>query len=153
MSDLQYGQTGFRFVRIELLEGAPATVQNVFAVSTLPEFDTEASIRTDDEELNEILRTAAYTLKLNFQKGYIWDGIKRDRLVWCGDLNPEILTSLYLFGDTENIRKYCYEKFRHSLCHGWADRLVKTAKNAGCKYITLTTRHHDGFQGIPSVFA
>ena len=27
----------------------------------------------------------------------------------------------------------------------WADRLVKTAKNAGCKYITLTTRHHDGF--------
>ena len=104
MSDLQYGQTGFRFVRIELLEGAPVTVQNVFAVSILPEFDAEASIRTDDEELNEILRTSAYTLKLNFQKGYIWDGIKRDRLVWCGDLNPEILTSLYLFGDTENIR-------------------------------------------------
>lgn len=27
----------------------------------------------------------------------------------------------------------------------WATELVKTAKNAGCKYITLTTRHHDGF--------
>ncbi len=27
----------------------------------------------------------------------------------------------------------------------WAKDLVKTAKNAGCKYITLTTRHHDGF--------
>ncbi len=27
----------------------------------------------------------------------------------------------------------------------WATALVKTAKNAGCKYITLTTRHHDGF--------
>ncbi len=27
----------------------------------------------------------------------------------------------------------------------WAKELVKTAKNAGCKYITLTTRHHDGF--------
>ena len=27
----------------------------------------------------------------------------------------------------------------------WASALVKTAKNAGCKYITLTTRHHDGF--------
>lgn len=27
----------------------------------------------------------------------------------------------------------------------WAKRLVKTAKAAGCKYITLTTRHHDGF--------
>ena len=27
----------------------------------------------------------------------------------------------------------------------WAKQLVKTAKAAGCKYITLTTRHHDGF--------
>ena len=25
----------------------------------------------------------------------------------------------------------------------WAKQLVSTAKNAGCKYITLTTRHHD----------
>ncbi len=27
----------------------------------------------------------------------------------------------------------------------WARQLVKTAKRTGCKYITLTTRHHDGF--------
>ena len=27
----------------------------------------------------------------------------------------------------------------------WAKKLVKTAKATGCKYITLTTRHHDGF--------
>ena len=27
----------------------------------------------------------------------------------------------------------------------WAKRLVATAKAGGCKYITLTTRHHDGF--------
>ena len=27
----------------------------------------------------------------------------------------------------------------------WATELVRAAKNAGCKYITLTTRHHDGF--------
>ena len=27
----------------------------------------------------------------------------------------------------------------------WAKELVETAKAAGCKYITLTTRHHDGF--------
>ena len=27
----------------------------------------------------------------------------------------------------------------------WAKDLVKIAKKAGCKYITLTTRHHDGF--------
>lgn len=27
----------------------------------------------------------------------------------------------------------------------WAEQLVKAGKKAGCKYITLTTRHHDGF--------
>lgn len=104
MSDLQFGQTGFRFVRLELLSKEPATLQNVFAVSHLPVFEREAKIVTDDNLLNEIIDTAIYTLKLNFQNGYIWDGIKRDRLVWCGDLHPEILTSLYAFGDNDNIK-------------------------------------------------
>ena len=27
----------------------------------------------------------------------------------------------------------------------WAKKLVATAKETGAKYITLTTRHHDGF--------
>ncbi len=27
----------------------------------------------------------------------------------------------------------------------WAEQLVQLARDAGCKYITLTTRHHDGF--------
>ena len=27
----------------------------------------------------------------------------------------------------------------------WAEELVSTAKSAGCRYITLTARHHDGF--------
>ena len=27
----------------------------------------------------------------------------------------------------------------------WANDIVSTAKSAGAKYITITTRHHDGF--------
>ena len=103
LSDLTYGQTGFRFVRIELLSENPVTIRNIFAINTLPYFEKEAMIKTSDEQLNKIIETAAYTLKLNFQNGYIWDGIKRDRLVWCGDLHQEIVTSLYLFGDNKNI--------------------------------------------------
>lgn len=34
---------------------------------------------------------------------------------------------------------------KFKMTKNWAKNLVKTAKNAGCKYITLTTRHHDGF--------
>lgn len=103
MSDLTFGMSGFRFARIELLTEHEVWMQNIFAVNTLPYFEREATITTSDEELNRIIETAAYTLKLNLQNGYIWDGIKRDRLVWCGDLNQEIITSIYLFGDNTNI--------------------------------------------------
>ena len=40
-----------------------------------------------------------------------------------------------------------YDKLMNTfkVTKNWAKELVKTAKKAGCKYITLTTRHHDGF--------
>lgn len=103
MSDLTFGQSGFRFARVELLSENPVLVKNIFAVNTLPMFEKEATIKTSDEELNRIIDTASYTLKLNLQNGYIWDGIKRDRLVWCGDLHQEIVNSIYLYGDNHNI--------------------------------------------------
>lgn len=103
LSDLTFGSSGFRFARVELLTDSPALIQNIYAESTLPYFEREATIKTSDRALNKIINTAAYTLKLNFQNGFIWDGIKRDRLVWCGDLHQEVITSLYLFGDSVNI--------------------------------------------------
>lgn len=103
MSDLTFGLTGFRFARIELLTEHAVWIKNIFAINTLPYFEKEGYIRTSDPELNRIIDTAAYTLKLNFQNGYIWDGIKRDRLVWCGDLHQEIINSIYLYGDNKNI--------------------------------------------------
>ena len=104
MSDLTFGQTGYRFLRLELLTDTEVLLRNIFAVSVEPVFEREASIVTDDPLLNDIITTAARTVKLCFQNGYAWDGIKRDRLVWCGDLHPEILTALYLYGDVQNIR-------------------------------------------------
>ena len=103
LSDLTFGQSGFRFARVELLTDSPISVQSLFAEGQLPAFPREAMIKTSDRRLNKILETAAYTLKLNLQNGYIWDGIKRDRLVWSGDLHQEVITSLYLFGDNVNI--------------------------------------------------
>lgn len=103
MSDLTYSHSGFRFARIELLSETTVMVRNIFAINILPKFEKEGYIITSDDELNKIIETAIYTLKLNFQNGYIWDGIKRDRLVWSGDLNPEIISSIYLFGNNKNI--------------------------------------------------
>lgn len=103
LSDLTFGMSGFRFARLELLTEKPVYIRNIFAVNTLPVFEKEGWVKTDDGELNHIIDTAAYTLKLNMQNGYIWDGIKRDRLVWSGDLHQEIVLASYLYGDVENI--------------------------------------------------
>lgn len=43
----------------------------------------------------------------------------------------------------EEYEKTLPPKFNPS--KNWAKSLVSLAKKAGCKYITLTTRHHDGF--------
>ena len=103
LSDLVFGMSGFRFARIEILTEKPVLIRGIYAVSTVPVFAREGYLRTDDALLNQIIETAGHTLKLCCQNGQIWDGIKRDRLIWSGDLNPEILTCLYMFGDNVNV--------------------------------------------------
>ncbi len=44
-----------------------------------------------------------------------------------------------------NQKEYNAQMNTFEIDKDWAKRLVSTAKSAGCKYITLTTRHHDGF--------
>lgn len=104
MSDQTFGQSAFRFAKIELLTEKPVTLRNIFGVNTLPVFPRQGYLKTGDKLLDQIIETAGYTLKLCCQNGQIWDGIKRDRLIWSGDLNPEILTCLYLFGDNGNVK-------------------------------------------------
>jgi len=96
LSDIVYGSTGFRFVRIEAIKGNCA-ICAIAAKSVEPEFDCVASIKTGDARLDEIAEVAARTIKLNIQNDSLWDGIKRDRLIWCGDLNPEELAGLEYF--------------------------------------------------------
>ncbi len=40
-----------------------------------------------------------------------------------------------------------YEEYVNAFCpkEHWAQELAEAAASAGCKYITLTTRHHDGY--------
>jgi hypothetical protein len=62
------------------------------------------SFKCNDELLNQIWATGAYTVHLNMQN-YLWDGIKRDRLVWVGDMHPEVSTIRYTFGYNEVVPK------------------------------------------------
>lgn len=99
------GETGFRFVRIDLLTpGIRVAFQNIHAVFVYRDIPYLGSFRCSDPQLSRIWDVGAYTVHLNMQK-YIWDGIKRDRLVWIGDLHPEILAIFAVFGDNPIIRE------------------------------------------------
>ena len=98
LSDMEIGQTGFRFVYIELLsENARIDLKSVVAVFVYRDLEYKGTFECDDERINQIFNTAAYTCHLNMQN-MLWDGIKRDRLVWIGDSHPEMLTIRTVFG-------------------------------------------------------
>ncbi len=103
MGMLEYGCTGFRFVRIDIL-GEPMPLMNIIAVSLMRDLPRVGSFECSDPLLNKIWDTGVYTVHLNMQD-YIYDGIKRDRLVWLGDLNPEIRVILAAFDDVSLIPK------------------------------------------------
>lgn len=99
-SDMSFGQTGFRFLRIDTVyDDSEIKLKSVLAAIDTDTREEIGSFECDDGLVNEIWNTAAYTLRLCLQNGYLWDGIKRDRLVWIGDLYPEVRAANCLFGD------------------------------------------------------
>ena len=97
------GNTGFRFVKIETLDN-PVTISGVQAAFEHRDIEKKGSFKCSDNLLNKIWEVGAYTVFLNMQE-YLWDGIKRDRLVWVGDMHPEVKTILSAYGDNEVIKK------------------------------------------------
>ena len=98
LGKLEIGNTGFRFVRIDLVDGdTELLLKEVRAIFTFRDIPYLGSFHSSDELLNKIWATGAYTVHLNMQD-YLWDGIKRDRLVWVGDMHPEVATINAVFG-------------------------------------------------------
>ena len=104
LSVLDFGKTGFRFVKIELVEPGTVWFKSIVGVLKTADIERKGYFRTNDGLFDKILDVAAYTCYLNIQDGVLWDGIKRDRLVWSGDLNTELLTTSYTFGVLPNIK-------------------------------------------------
>ena len=102
----EYGNSGFRFARLELLDsdGDDVGLVAVRAVSRKRDLAYQGSFKCSDDRLNQIWQTGAYTVHLCMQD-YLWDGVKRDRLVWIGDMHPEVMTVNTVFGDQQVVRK------------------------------------------------
>ncbi len=113
-SDMTFGQTGFRFLRIDTMsEDTELKIKSILAAVDTDTREALGTFECDDPLVNQIWDTAAHTIRLCLQNGYFWDGIKRDRLVWIGDLYPEMRAAQCLFGDvpeTENSLKFVQEQ-------------------------------------------
>ncbi|MDR2816035.1 MAG: alpha-L-rhamnosidase [Proteiniphilum sp.] len=98
---IEIGNTGFRFVRVDLLQpGTTINIKEARAILRYRDIPYLGSFSSSDPRLDSIWITGAYTTHLNMQE-YLWDGIKRDRLVWLGDFHPELKTINTVFGYNE----------------------------------------------------
>ncbi|MCH7227136.1 alpha-L-rhamnosidase C-terminal domain-containing protein [Haloferula sp. A504] len=106
MGKKMVGPSGFRFVRIDAVADSrqPVQLTHVRAVLQIRDVPYLGSFRCSDDRLNRIWDTGAWTVHLNMQD-YLWDGIKRDRLVWLGDMHPEVSIIGAVFGDNEVVPK------------------------------------------------
>lgn len=101
-SNFETSCTGFRFVKISAV-GGKVKLAGAQAKAVYRDLEYLGSFECNDAELNEIWKTGAYTVQLNMQE-YIWDGIKRDRIVWIGDMHPEVSTILSAFGGVKAVK-------------------------------------------------
>ena len=100
---IEIGNTGFRFVRIDLLQqNTLINLKEARAILRIRDIPYLGSFKSSNARLDSIWLTGAYTTHLNMQE-YLWDGIKRDRLVWLGDFHPELMTITKVFGYNEVI--------------------------------------------------
>ena len=98
---IEIGNTGFRFVRIDLMQKSTTIrLKEARAILRYRDIPYLGSFKSNDERLNQIWLTGAYTVHLNMQE-YLWDGIKRDRIIWLGDMHPEVATIMRVFGDNK----------------------------------------------------
>ena len=92
LGSVEIGETGFRFIRIDVVEADEnAPIKSIEAAFVYRDLEYVGSFESNNKRLNDIWMTGAYTVHLNMQN-YLWDGIKRDRLVCVGDMHPEVMT-------------------------------------------------------------
>ncbi len=118
-SEYQTGTSGFRFVRIDNIEDCELHLVNAQLLSIEAYCEDIVRFSSSDERLNDIFNTAFRTVKLCRQNELIWDGIKRDKLVWIGDLHPESLSIMYTLGEYKRVYDCLTEEKRVSQLPKW----------------------------------
>lgn len=123
LSEIRLGSTGFRFIRIDNIDCARIGLLSVQAEFIHTDAVRIGSFECDDKIVNEIFSAADRTLFLNMQNNVLWDGVKRDRLVWSGDLYVEMLSCFYNYGNVDNIGNSINLCFESANEVAWVNRI------------------------------
>ncbi len=120
LSDMEWGQTGFRFVRIDFLSPDHIIwrIPNIYAAYSHRDLEYKSQFICDDSLVNQIYDTARYTVFLTMQKSLI-EGIKRDRLIWIGDMEPQVLAITNIFGADECVEDALRKAYEEKPLPGW----------------------------------
>ena len=117
LSDMTFGNTGFRFVRLDFL--GKAALKCAVAVNHIYKGKEIYRYMGPDEKIVRIFDAAKRTMDLCASSGFIWDGVKRDRLVWIGDMHPEMLAMTTLYGRTPAVERSLDYVRRQTPLPGW----------------------------------
>lgn len=139
----QYGKTyrlelnkqlyeGVRFAWIHLKDVSKKfRIRNVRLVCQTKPTNYEGSFNSNDEQLNRIWYTAAYTVRLNLLKDYFGAILmeRSDRHSWTGDAHTSQAAALVAFGNYDFVRKnilYTAEQFNGILSYSlyWVQSLL-----------------------------
>lgn len=105
LADVSSSETGFRFARIDVVEGNGIRISEIYAEEVPNGLKEKGSFSCSDDRINDIYKTAKRTLALCVREDSIWDGIKRDRAFWMGDFYPELVGTFFVYGKIEQFKK------------------------------------------------
>lgn len=101
---VEVGPTGFRFARIDVVDDAVSLpLVGVRAITIARDLRRVGSFACSDPRIDAVFEVGARTVEWCMQE-LLWDGIKRDRLAWMGDLHPEAMVVAALHGDHAVVR-------------------------------------------------
>ena len=102
-AETAFGTTGYRYVRLDFSSPGELFLKNVYGTCRIlckkPQY-----VCPETGLIGEIYHAAKRTVDLCCTD-YVVDGIKRDRLVWVGDMHPEMLALTTLYGRCESLER------------------------------------------------
>ena len=103
-SNINLFKSGFRFLRVDFLDKEHGVYLKAVALQIKKEERKPIyQYQGNDQLIKSIFDTAKRTIDLCSLNGLVWDGIKRDELVWAGDLHPEALALMTLYGKSKEL--------------------------------------------------